>query len=82
MDNVKPVQKWADGSGALYETEAEAIQGEARRIVRNIVCDSVHFERKTVDVELLADRRTPLIDALRKIERHSAPTPIVAGRRQ
>jgi hypothetical protein len=81
MDNVKPVQKWADGGGALFETELEAIQSEARRIVRIIVCDAVDFGRHTVDVEALADRRTALIDALRKIERNAAPTPIVVVRR-
>jgi hypothetical protein len=69
VDNVKAVERWTDGAGVLYETEAAAIQGEARRIIRNIVCQAVNFERRTVDVELLADRRTVFIDALRKIER-------------
>lgn len=66
MDNVRPVQKWSDGEGKLYDTEAEAIQGEARRIVCNIVRDAMI--RGNVDVDSLVRRRNALCDALRKIE--------------
>lgn len=69
MDNVRPVEMWADGAGAIWPSQEIAAQSEARRIVRVIVGDAVDWQRKTIDVEAIADRRTALIDALRKIER-------------
>lgn len=69
MDHVKPVTKWMDGAGVLYDSEAEAILGEARRIVRTIVCDAIIWSARSVDVDALADRRNALVDALLKIER-------------
>jgi hypothetical protein len=67
MDGVKAVQKWADSSGKLHDSEEVAVEAQARIVVRNIVCLAVDFERKTVDVELLHDKRNALYDSLRKI---------------
>lgn len=68
MDGVKAVQKWADSAGKLHDCEEAAVQAQARLIVRNLVCSAVDFERRTVDVELLHDRRNALY-ALRKIRK-------------
>lgn len=68
MDNVTPVTKWTDGAGNLYDSEAAAVQGEARRIVCNIVRDAIDRKTGHVDVERLLVVRTRFIDALRKIE--------------
>lgn len=69
MDGVRPVQKWADSAGGLHDDEDAAKQAQARIVVKNIVCDAIDFNHKTVDIFALADRRGPLIDALRRIER-------------
>lgn len=65
MDNVKPVQKWTDGAGRIYDTEDEAIQGEARRIVHVIIKDAA--KSNNIDVDMLVERRNALCDALRKL---------------
>lgn len=69
MDGVRPVQRWADSAGVLHESEAEAVQAQARIVVRNLVLSAVDCGRRIVDVEALADRRNQLNDALTKIER-------------
>lgn len=69
MDGVKPVQKWADSSGKLHDSEEAAIEAQARLVVRNLVLSAVDCTRRTVDVELLHDRRNSLYDALRKIRK-------------
>lgn len=67
MDNVKPVTKWQDGAGHLFDTEAEAIVSEARRRIKIIVSDAV--KGGCVDVDMLVERRNALVDALIKVER-------------
>lgn len=67
MDNVKPVTKWQDGAGKLFDTEAEAIVSEARRKIKIIVSDAC--KGGCVDVEMLVERRNALVDALMKVER-------------
>lgn len=67
MDNVKPITKWQDGAGKLYDTEAEAIVGEARRVIKIIVSDATRGG--CVDVDMLVERRNALVDALGKVER-------------
>jgi hypothetical protein len=69
MDGVTPVQKWSDSSGKLHDSEEAAAQAQARIVVRNLVLSSVDCDRRTVDVELLHDRRNALYDALRKIRK-------------
>lgn len=69
MDGVKAVQKWADSCGGLHDSETDAVQAQARIVVRNIIRDAIDWGHKTIDVEAIADRRTAFIDALRKIER-------------
>lgn len=69
MDGVNQISKWTDAAGVLYDTEAEAVQGEARRVIRVIVTDACERKGVSVDVDMLVERRTALIDALRKVER-------------
>lgn len=69
MDGVTPVQKWSDSSGKLHDSQEAATEAQARIIVRNLVLQAVDCTKRTVDVELLHDRRNALYDALRKVRR-------------
>lgn len=71
MDNVKPVTKWQDGAGQLFDTEEEAKQSESRRIACNILRQAVNFRTQVIDIDLIAERMNSLVDCLHKIKRHN-----------
>ena len=71
MDNVKPVTKWQDGAGQLFDTEEEAKASEARRVACNILRQAINFRTQVIDIDMIADRMNALVDCLHKVKRHN-----------